>query len=160
MEPFDAKSYDTWQDREGLADASAAVRVAWQKWEREWRKIRNKELAPVAPSPKPARWYDTLSKREQHGARRAKALGAQWAMCSAQEIKRPLTPAQRVAWFRWRKRVTQADYVVWQVLWPLVDGEPVEDVAARLGVEPIRLGRQAARACLWLLEELYPATIG
>lgn len=159
-EPVDLRGYDRWQDGEGLVDASEACRSAWAAWAPVWREARAVDLARPRPDPPPVRWYDSLTPRQQHGARRARVIGAAWAMCAARERRRPLTADERAAWVRWRARVLRADPSLWLALWPLIDGEQISDVAECRGLDEKWLKSASGRCLEWFLDELYPSTIG
>jgi hypothetical protein len=45
IEPADMRAYDAWQDREGLVDATDAVKLAWGEYRPSWRKLREAEMA-------------------------------------------------------------------------------------------------------------------
>lgn len=152
QEPVDVRAFDSWQDSEGLVDATEDCRQVWRDFRPEWRRARALDLARPVIAPA-VRW--DLSEHEQWGARRARALGAAFAMCASQETKRPLSRKQRDAWFRWRSRCQRAHLGAWQALWPLLDGEPLEDVALRQDEKNFQALNARTKLLLrWLLEEL------
>lgn len=158
-EPLSLVAFDSWQDWEGQQDASRECRAAWLVFQSGWKRQRRIDLARELPAEDVVSWLDTLDKPSAFGARRARALGSAWAMCRAEQKRKPLTSDQRAAWFRWRSRVTRADLTVWQALWALIDGDELADVAARFDTDPERLGLQCAMVLRWLVVELYPASI-
>lgn len=159
QEPVDVRSYDAWQDGEGLLDASDACRDAWASWKPGWRKARDVELRLGSLVEDRRDWQDKLGPVAASGLRRARALGAQYGMCAASHKKRALRDDERKAWTSWRSRVLRHDPGLWWCIWAAIDGLPLGIMAARWGRDADALAAQLSVAFGWLHDELYPSTL-
>ena len=155
QEPIDVRSYDRWQDAEGLLDAADGCREAWMAFREAWKGARDADLGRgLGGEPDEGAWPPTSNLGLVTAVALARDLGSRFGLCAARQSRRPLTTARREAWWRWRSRVIRHDPDVWWALWGMVDGQALGLLAARHGRSAGHLQRQVEVALGWLSAEM------
>jgi len=154
QEPIEMAAFDAWQDAEGLADASEAVKAAWRAFKPVWRKARAVDLEPVVERERPD-WDADLDRWQAAGKARAIEMGRAFGLLHRLRKPKPLSESKRAAWWRWRSRVLRHDPSLWGAIWCVLAGEGTGLVAARINRRAASLEAAICTALSWLSREMY-----